>query len=66
MLRLVDAPAAIAGRCWPTSVRLDQLLRIEDPDLPGNTGTWLLRVKDGAGSLTPDEMEIPLLVDAGY
>lgn len=59
MLRLVDAPAAIAARGFPAGIEADQLLRIEDPDRSVNTGTWRLRVKDGTGSLTPDEGEAP-------
>lgn len=55
MLRLVDAPAAIAARGWPSGLEVDQLIRIDDPDRSANTGTWRLRVKDGAGSLTADD-----------
>lgn len=57
MLRLLDAPAGIAARGWPTTVEVDRLLHVEDPDIPANAGTWRLQVKDGAGSLTPADGE---------
>ncbi|GAA1592919.1 hypothetical protein GCM10009804_56730 [Kribbella hippodromi] len=55
MLRLVDAPAAIAGRGFPAGVSAEINLRIDDPELPKNTGDWRLSVADGAGRLTPAE-----------
>ncbi len=55
MLRLIDAPAAIAGRGFPAGVVLDVALRIEDPDLPENAGDWRLSVAEGTGTLTPAE-----------
>ena len=53
MLRLLDAPAAIAGRGFPAGVDLDADIRIDDPDVPENTGDWHLSIADGAGQLTP-------------
>ena len=55
MLRLVDAPAAIAARGFPDGVVLEADLRIDDPELPANTGDWHLSVADGSGRLTPAE-----------
>ncbi|MFF0345708.1 enhanced intracellular survival protein Eis [Kribbella sp. NPDC004875] len=55
MLRLVDAPTAIAGRGFPEGVVLEADLRIDDPELPTNTGDWHLSVVDGVGRLTPSE-----------
>src|SRR5260370_24543053 len=52
MLRLVDAPAAIAARGDPPAVELSVLLDIADPALPGNAGRWTLQVSAGAGTLT--------------
>lgn len=52
MLRLVDAPAAIAARGWSPAVSVDVALEIDDPGLPENTGSWRLKVAEGAGSLT--------------
>ena len=49
MLRLVDAPAAFAARGWAPGAELELPLHIDDPELPGNAGTWSLRVAtDGA------------------
>ncbi|WP_405059913.1 GNAT family N-acetyltransferase [Kribbella sp. NBC_01505] len=55
MLRLVDAPAAIAQRGFPASVVLDVAVRLEDADLPANAGDWRLSIADGAGTLTAAE-----------
>ena len=55
MLRLIDAPAAIASRGFPEGVVLEADLRIDDPELPANTGDWHLSVADGSGSLTPTD-----------
>ncbi|MFI6829580.1 enhanced intracellular survival protein Eis [Kribbella sp. NPDC050241] len=52
MLRLLDAPAAIAARGFAPGAVLEVDLRIDDPDVPANTGDWHLSVADGAGSLT--------------
>ncbi len=52
MLRLLDAPAAIAARGFPDGVVLEADLRIDDPELPANTGDWRLSVAAGAGQLT--------------
>ncbi len=51
MLRLVDAPAAIAARGYPPAVRLSTLLDLADPVLPANAGRWALEISDGAGRL---------------
>ncbi|TDW84096.1 putative acetyltransferase [Kribbella pratensis] len=55
MLRLVDAPAAFAGRGFPDGVVLEADLRIDDPELPANTGDWRLSVGNGSATLTPAE-----------
>ena len=52
MLRLLDAPAAIAARGFPDGVVLEADLRIDDPELPANTGDWRLSVAAGTGQLT--------------
>ena len=51
MIRILDAPAAIAARGWPTGADVEVHLRITDPWLDRNDGDWVLRVRDGAGSL---------------
>jgi len=51
MLRLVDAPAAIAARGYPAGVTLSVLVDLADADRPANAGRWRLEVADGAGHL---------------
>ncbi|MGW6196792.1 GNAT family N-acetyltransferase [Kribbella sp. NPDC055110] len=55
MLRLVDAPAALAGRGFPDGVVLEADLRIDDPELPVNTGDWHLSISNGSATLTPTQ-----------
>jgi predicted acetyltransferase len=55
MLRLLDAPAAIAARGFASDVAVEADLRIEDPDVPANSGDWHLSVADGVGELTPTQ-----------
>jgi predicted acetyltransferase len=52
MLRVVDAPAAIAGRGFPASAALTAGLHIDDDQLPANAGHWTLEVGGGKGALT--------------
>jgi predicted acetyltransferase len=51
MLRLLDAPAAIAGRGFPAT-DLAVPVRITDDLRPANTGLWQLSVRDGTGCLS--------------
>jgi hypothetical protein len=53
MLRVVDAPAAIAARGFPAATSLTVPLRITDEARPVNSGRWRLTVADGAGTLDP-------------
>jgi GNAT superfamily N-acetyltransferase len=53
MLRVLDAPAAIAARGFPTAAAVSAVLRLEDPQLPANSGRWMLEVSGGKGSLSP-------------
>jgi predicted N-acetyltransferase YhbS len=53
MLRLLDAPAAIAGRGFPAGVSLSVPLTVTDPQLPSNSGDWQLEVSGAAAALTP-------------
>ena len=55
MLRLVDAPAAIAARGWAHGVSLDLPLEIEDPELTHNDGSWSLRVTTDKAELVRAE-----------
>jgi predicted acetyltransferase len=52
MLRLVDAPAAIAGRGFPAGAAVTAALTLADAQLPGNAGHWLLEVSGGKGQLS--------------
>lgn len=51
MLRLLDAPAAVAGRGFPRGVTVEVPLTVGDDMLPSNSRTWLFRVADGRGEL---------------
>jgi predicted acetyltransferase len=53
MLRVVDAPAAIAARGFPAAVSLTVPLAINDDARPANSGRWALSVTDGRGVLDP-------------
>src|SRR6266700_3071949 len=53
MLRVVDAPAAIAARGFPVATTLSVPLRIADDARPANSGCWQLSVAGGAGRLDP-------------
>jgi len=52
MLRVVDAPAAIAARGFPPAVSMDAPLSIVDQHRPANAGGWMLTVDGGKGELT--------------
>jgi predicted acetyltransferase len=53
MLRVVDAPAAIATRGFPAAVSLTVPLAVHDDARPANSGRWALTVTDGRGVLDP-------------
>src|SRR5258705_5247097 len=53
MLRVVDAPAAIAARGFPAATSLTVPLRITDQARPANSGRCRLTVAGGAGTLDP-------------
>jgi len=52
MLRVIDAPAAIAGRGFPAAADVAVALQIDDPQLPSNAGLWALEVGGGKGTFT--------------
>jgi predicted acetyltransferase len=54
MLRVVDAPAAIAARGFPAAVSASVPLEVNDPSRPVNSGRWQLTVADGQGTLLPN------------
>jgi predicted acetyltransferase len=53
MLRLVDAPAAMAARGFPPASSLTVPLVIVDEARQANSGHWQLTVADGRGALDP-------------
>jgi predicted acetyltransferase len=59
MLRVIDAPAAIAGRGFPAVAGLAVGLHIDDAQLPDNAGYWMLEVSGGKGALTRAEPASP-------
>jgi predicted acetyltransferase len=59
MLRVVDAPAAIAARGFPAAISLSVPLRIADDARPANSGRWQLSVAGGAGRFDPPGPDAP-------
>jgi predicted acetyltransferase len=60
MLRVVNAPAAIAGRGFPAALAgLAVGLHLDDAQLPANTGHWTLEVSGGKGALTHSPAPVP-------
>lgn len=53
MTRLVDAAGAIAARGYAEQVDVEVDLEIDDPVAPWNAGRFILRVRDGQGTLAP-------------
>jgi len=51
MLRVVDAPGAVAARGFAPGLDVEAPLRLRDALLPTNRGDWILRVRDGVGQL---------------
>ena len=52
MLRVVDAPGAVAERGFPPAVEATAALDLADPVRPDNQGRWTLQVGGGKGTLT--------------
>jgi GNAT superfamily N-acetyltransferase len=59
MLRVVDAPAAVAARGFPAEVSVRVQVRIADGARPANSGRWQLTVAGGAGTLEPLDQDAP-------
>ena len=66
MLRIVDAPAAIAARGFPATVTVSVPLEISDAARPANAGRWRLEVAGGHGNLQAagDDAARPLRLGA--
>jgi predicted acetyltransferase len=54
MLRVVDAPSAIAARGFPPAVSVSVPFEVRDRARPANSGRWQLTVADGKGALVAD------------
>jgi len=52
-LRVVDLKLAFESRPYPEALRGTVRMRVNDPRCPWNTGTWLLEVADGHGTVQP-------------
>jgi GNAT superfamily N-acetyltransferase len=59
MLRVVDAPGAIAARGFPPAVSASVPLEVHDQARPANSGRWRLTVADGKGALEADPTDGP-------
>jgi predicted acetyltransferase len=55
MLRVLDVPKAIAARGFSPGITGAATLSLNDPQLPGNSGSWRLEVSGGRGELTAFE-----------
>jgi len=55
MLRVLDAPKAIAARGFSPAVTGSAEVTLNDPLLPENSGSWRLEVSGGRGDLTSTE-----------
>jgi predicted acetyltransferase len=53
MLRIVDAPAALARRGYPIGVTVDVSFVLDDPDIAEHSVGWRLQVSEGRGALSP-------------
>ena len=53
MLRIVDAPGAVAERGFPAAAEATAPIELADPACPGHQGRWTLQVGGGKGTLTP-------------
>ncbi len=53
MVRILDLPAALTARGYPTSVTAEWQLDYTDAQLPENTGRWVVRVDGGKATVSP-------------
>lgn len=52
MLRILDAPAAVAARGYPPTARANVEVEIHDGHVGDNAGSWVLEVDGGEGRLS--------------
>jgi len=62
MLRVVDAPGAVAERGFPPAAEVTAALDLADPARPDNQGRWTLQVSGGKGVLTAGAVGEPLVL----
>lgn len=61
MSRIVDARSAVAARGYSPHIRAEIHLDLHDAEIPHNDGPFVLRVRDGVGSLEPGgNAEVPI------
>jgi predicted acetyltransferase len=67
MLRVLDAPAAVAARGFPAGVSADVPLVIDDAQRPDHAGAWRLTVGGGQGHLerAAEDRDAPRLPACG-
>jgi predicted acetyltransferase len=67
MLRVTDAPAAVAARGFAPGIEVRTAFVLDDPDVPGNSGPWGLHVTEGRGALErlDDPTGLPVLAAGG-
>ncbi len=53
MVRLIDAPGAVAARGWNPAAAGRVHLEVQDEHAPWNEGRWILELEGGEGRLTP-------------
>jgi predicted acetyltransferase len=51
LIRLIDLPAALQARGYPSAPDGCIHLEVDDPLLPANRGRWQLDVRDGSGTV---------------
>lgn len=62
MLRVVDAPGAVAERGFPPGAEVTAALDLADPVRPDHQGRWTLQVSGGKGVLTAGAAGQPLIL----
>ena len=53
MVRILDLPAALEARGYPTGVSAEWQLDYTDDQLPENTGRWLVQIDGGTATVSP-------------
>jgi predicted acetyltransferase len=56
MLRVVDVPKAVSARGFSPAVSGSAPVALQDPLLPGNSGSWQLEVSAGRAELIPSQV----------